>query len=271
MILPRLAMCNFITDDSLLKRFALANGFSGVDWTFKIEDLPRTPWDESRLLKRIAGLHPLEIRYHCAFKGIDLGDVTSAKAERAMEIFQDVCRLVAKLDGRFVTIHNGLGLDSTAGLSWERSLEALADLVKFGKSLGIAICLENLAWGWSSRPELFEKLVRKSEAGVTLDIGHARVSPSVQSQQYSFEDFVAPHQNKVFNAHIYHEELEDGHIPPQHLNDIHHRLSVLTSLPCNWWVLELREQQSLLATLEIVHHYLDTMPLEQTPASVFAP
>jgi sugar phosphate isomerase/epimerase len=271
MVLPRLAMCNFISDASLLKGFALTNGFSGVDWTFKVEDLPRTPWDETRLLKKIARLRPLEVRYHCAFKGIDLGDVRSEEAERAMKIFRDVCRLVGKLDGRYVTIHVGLGRDSTKGLSWERSLTALADLVNYGKSLGITICLENLAWGWSSRPELFEKFIRKSRAGVTVDIGHARVSPSVQSQHYAFEDFVAPHQEKIFNAHIYHEEWEDGHTPPQRLDDIRDRLQILTSLPCNWWVLELREQGALLTTLEMVRDYLDSMPGQQARASGVAP
>jgi sugar phosphate isomerase/epimerase len=271
MMLPRLAMCNFMSDVFVLKRFALANGFSGVDWTFKVADLPRTPLEETRLLKKIGRLHPLEVRYHCAFSGIDLGDVHSQMAQRAMELFQRVCCLVAKLDGRYMTIHVGLGRDSTEGLSWERSLEALADLVNYGKSLGISVCLENLAWGWSSRPELFEKLVRKSQAGVTVDIGHARVSPSVKSQQYAFEDFVAPHPEKVVNAHVYHQEWEDGHVPPQHLDDIRDRLNVLIALPCNWWVLELREPQALLATLDIVRGYLSTMPDRQAHASGFAP
>ena len=270
MMLPKLAMCNFIEDVSALKRFALANGFSGVDWTFKTDDLPQGIWEETRLLKRIGRLHPLEIRYHCAFNGIDLGDIRLDRAERAMEIFQRACRLVAKLDGRYMTIHVGLGRDSTVGLSWERSLVALAELVSYGRGLGIAICLENLAWGWTSRPELFEKLIRKSASGVTLDIGHARMSPSVQSQLYTVEDFVAPHQGKVFNAHVYHEEWGDGHRPPHHLDDLCERLTLLSCLPCDWWVLELREHQALHTTLRIVREYLDTMPDLQA-ARAFGP
>lgn len=270
-MLPKLAMCNFISDVSMLRRFAIANGFSGVDWTFKIEDIPRTPLDETRLLKKISQLQPLEVRYHCAFNGIDLGDVQSHSAQRAMLTFQRACRLVSRMDGRYMTIHVGLGRDSTQGLSWERSLEALADLVNYGKRLGVSVCLENLAWGWSSKPQLFEKLIRKSQAGVTVDIGHARVSPSVESQQYAFDDFVAPHPEKIFNAHIYHQEREDEHIPPEDIDDIRERLNVLLSLPCNWWVLELRETQALLSTLEIVRGYLSTMPVRQTHVSDSAP
>lgn len=263
MNLPRLAICNFLSDVSALKRFALANGFAGVDWTLRPEDLPGNPFDESRLLRKIAQLVPLEVRYHLAFPAIDLGDADIGKAQGAMQIFRRACELISRLDGRFMTMHLGLGLDSTEGLSWERSLVALADLVDCGKSLGITVCLENLAWGWSSRPELFEKLVRKSRAGVTLDIGHATVCSSVQSQGYTFEDFVAPHPEKVFNAHIYHEECDDRHIPPQRLDDLRDRLDVLSCLPCDWWVLELREEQALLATRSIVREYSDTMPGRQ--------
>jgi sugar phosphate isomerase/epimerase len=254
-------MCNFISDVSTLRSFALANGFAGVDWTLKVEDLPVNPLDESRLLKKIVHLHPLEVRYHLAFQAVDLGDAESARAGCAMGVFRRACVLVSRLNGRYITIHLGLGRDSTVGLSWERTLGALADLVAYGKSLGITVCLENLAWGWSSRPELFEKLIRKSQAGITLDIGHARVCSSVQTQGYTFEDFAAPYPDMIHNAHIYHEERDDRHLPPQHLDDLHHRLTVLSALSsCDWWVLELREEPALLTTLGMVKEYLDALP-----------
>jgi sugar phosphate isomerase/epimerase len=75
-----------------------------------------------------------------------------------------------------MTIHLGLGRLDYEDLSWERSVKRLGDLVRYGEDLGVCVCLENLASGWSSRPELVEKLVRKSKAAVTLDIGHARVN-----------------------------------------------------------------------------------------------
>ncbi len=260
---PKLAMCNFIPDVDELRRMALAYGFSGVDWTLKPEDLPMTRLDESRLMERISRLQPLEVRYHCALKGIDLGDADEDKAEAAMETYRKVCRMASRLEGRFVTLHLGLGRHSSDELSWERSVEALSDLVQYADGLGITVCLENLASGWSSRPELFEKLIRKTNAGVTLDIGHARVSPSVQCLRYDFEDFVSPHHERVFNAHIYHEEWEDGHLPPTGLDDVMDRLCLLSHLPCDWWVLELREKVALLATLRVVRQFLDRNPEER--------
>jgi sugar phosphate isomerase/epimerase len=257
MILPKLAMCNFIPDAGKLRQTALAHGFSGIDWTFKPEDLPSNDIDELRFIKRVSQLHPLEVRFHCAFTGMDLGDADPGKAGAAMGVFRTACRLVAQVDGRFMTVHVGLGRDSSLDLSWERSVAALADLVSYAEGLGVCVCLENLASGWSSRPELFEKLVRKSRAGVTLDIGHARASPSVESQHYAVEDFVLPHHDRVFNAHVYHEERDDGHTPPEKLEDVVDRLHLLNSLPCDWWVLELREEQVLHSTLEVVQQFLD--------------
>jgi sugar phosphate isomerase/epimerase len=157
-----------------------------------------------------------------------------------------------------MTVHLGLGRRSPEGLSWERTIRALADLVSYAESLGVRLCLENLASGWSSRPQLFEKLIRKTGAGITLDIGHARVCQSVQCREFELEDFALPHQDRVLNAHIYHEEVDGRHVPPACVNDIRDRLDLLSWLGCNWWVLELREKEPLLATLKIVREYLES-------------
>lgn len=257
---PKLAMCNFIPDVEKLRRTVVSLGFEGVDWTFTLEDLPRDSGDESRLLSRISRLFPLEVRYHCAFKGVDLGDADHRKARESMEVFRRACRMVSRLEGRFVTIHMGLGRSSMNGLVWERSLEALTALVDYAGEFGVCVCLENLATGWSSRPELFERLVRKSGAGITLDIGHALVSPSIESQSYSFEDFALPNMERVFNAHIYHEERDGRHFPPEDLSDICERLNLVSCLPCDWWVLELRNEKALGATHEVVREFIRRKP-----------
>lgn len=267
----KLAICNFIRDAGELKAAALAFGFSGIDWTFSLEDLPRNGFEEARLLRRICSFRDFEIRYHCAFKGADLGDESEAAADAALRAHLAACRIIHAAGGRFMTIHLGLGRNGMEGLSWERSLRRLNELMQFGQEMGITVCLENLASGWSSRPDLFEKLVRKAGCSVTLDIGHARVSRSVLCQQFSFEDFVSPHSVLIRNAHIYHEENEQGHVAPRSIAEISERLDVLHQVPCEWWVLELREKEPLLATLAVVREYLeragDARPrLEQRPA-----
>jgi sugar phosphate isomerase/epimerase len=147
-------------------------------------------------------LAPLEVRYHCPFFQIDLGHDDPDQAKAADRIFRGIIRMVSRAGGKFLSIHIGLGHNSTEPLSWETTIANLRNLVRFGADHQVRICLENLAWGWTSKPNLFEKLIRLSGAGVTLDIGHARVCECVQSQQYAVEDFVTPHPNRVFNAHM---------------------------------------------------------------------
>jgi sugar phosphate isomerase/epimerase len=265
---PRIACCNFIADVHELREFAFRHGFAGVDWTFTMERLPRTPREESSLVETISKLHPLEVRYHCALNRIDLGDLEMERAEKALEILRRVCRLVSKVGGKFLTIHVGLGLDSTNGLSWERTVDRLALLVRLANEAGVRLCLENLAWGWTSRPELYEKLIRKSGCWGTFDMGHAQVSPSVATQQYRVDDFVSPHADRFLNAHIYHREDGGRHLSPASLRDLDERLQLVRRLPhCDWWVLELREERALLETLACVREFLSSEPVARTSHS----
>jgi sugar phosphate isomerase/epimerase len=256
-ITPLLACCNFIPEIEQLRQFALDLRFKGIDWTFTLDTLPDSPAGEAELARALSRLAPLEVRYHLAFHGMDLGDEDQAKAKQALQVFRDVCRLIAKLGGRFVTIHvGGLGRESSLDLSWHTAIEALRDLVQFADRLRLRLCVENLAWGWSSRPWLFEKLLRLSGAWATLDVGHSKTCQEVQSGGYRVEDFVSPHPGRFVNAHVYHEENERGHIPPVNLMDMEDRLHLLDNLPlCDWWVLELREEGPLRQTLGIVEEH----------------
>ena len=254
---PKLAMCNFFSDPQELKSFAMNHGFSGIDWSFDANALPVTSSEQSRWMQSISALETLEVRYHCPFYQIDLGHHDPKEAKKAESVFQHIVRLVSKVEGKYLSIHIGLGHDSTEPLSWDATIENLRHLVQHGANHGVKVCLENLAWGWTSKPHLFEKLVRGSGAAATFDIGHAHVCESVRSHYYSAEDFVTPHADRVFNAHIYHTENSSlGHIPPDRLEDIEDRLKILQDIGCEWWVLEVRETDGLLQTKKIVDEYL---------------
>jgi sugar phosphate isomerase/epimerase len=254
---PKLAMCNFSEDVRELRTVAFHHGFSGIDWSFDLNTLPATPLEESKWVKNLSAFDSLEVRYHCPFYQIDLGHEDPREAKAAEAIFQRIIRLVSKVEGKYLTIHIGLGPHSTEPLSWEATIANLASLVQYGARRGVTICLENLASGWTSRPHLFEKLIRGSGAAVTFDIGHAYVCESVRSHSYSAEDFVVPHSDRVLNAHIYHKEVSgQGHIPPDRLQDIQDRLAILEDIGCLWWVLEVREVNGLLQTKRIVDEYL---------------
>jgi sugar phosphate isomerase/epimerase len=257
LFMPKLAMCNFFPGIEKLGEFAVQHDFDGIDYSFDLNNLPVTPAQESGWVKEMAALRSLEVRYHCPFERVDLGHDDPGKAKEAEILFHRIIRLISKAGGRYVTIHIGLGHDSTEPLSWEITIDKLRRLVNYGRTMQVEVCLENLAWGWTSKPNLFEKLIRRSGAGVTLDIGHAHACESVQSQQYTIEDFVSPHADKVCNAHIYHTEiLGMGHIAPQKREDIEDRLYLLNNIGCEWWVIEIRKHKELLEARKIVDEHL---------------
>ena len=263
---PKLAMCNIFSDVAQLKAYALEHAFAGIDWSFDVRTLPDTPAEEAAWIKDMSELHPLEVRYHCPFFRIDLGHADPWEAKAAEVIFQRIIRLVASTEGKYLTIHIGLGRDSTEPLSWEKTVNNLARVVQHGISQGVRVCLENLVWGWTSRPQLFEKLIRKSGVGVTFDIGHADACESIQSHDYTLEDFVTPHSDRIYNAHIYHTEVAGlGHVPPERLEDIQGRLDLLRHIGCLWWVLEVREARGLLQTKQILDRYFTQVDDQAAP------
>ncbi len=254
---PKLAAPNLITDHVKMRQFAEDYGFDGIDWSFDLDHLPKTPAEESRWAKRQELLKPLEVRYHCPFMQIDIGHQDKDIRIASMEIFRRMIRLVSKARRKYLSIHVGLGHNTTRILSWESTISNLRQLVQFGVESGVTVCLENLIWGWSSKPNLFEKMVRRSGAFVTFDIGHAYGCETIESQTYAVSDFITPHADRVVNAHIYHRELSGvGHIPPQRVEDIADRLTLLQQTPCTWWVIELRNRTDLLKGKAIVEEYL---------------
>ena len=87
---PKLAMCNFITDPDRLKRFALKNRFDGIDWSFDLEHLPRGPVEDSRWVKYLSAMEPLELRFHCPFMKVDIGHEDAGEGEKAVGIFRRI-------------------------------------------------------------------------------------------------------------------------------------------------------------------------------------
>jgi sugar phosphate isomerase/epimerase len=254
---PKLAVTNIFEDVNELTDFAGEHSFQGIDWSFDLDTPAATPLEESRWVKEQALLAPFEVRYHCPFYRIDLGHDDSLRAGKAGAIFRNIVRIVSKARGRYLSIHIGLGRDSTEPLSWETTITNLRQLVQFGAEHNVKVCLENLAWGWTSRPNLFEKLIRRSGAGVTFDIGHAQVCESVQTQQFAVEDFLTPHADRVFNAHVYNKEVSGlGHTAPERLEEIKERLDLLQKTACRWWVIEIKEPAGLLQTKKILDDYL---------------
>src|SRR5271157_5397639 len=102
---PKLACPNFNSDVLELRSFALDSGFRGIDWTLRPEDLLNNPLEEKRLVNSLSRLAPLEVRFHLFFPGWELGDSDTRKARSSKHLFYRALDLIAKLSGRYATIH----------------------------------------------------------------------------------------------------------------------------------------------------------------------
>ena len=96
---PKLVMCNFIPDIEKLYEFAHRHNFTGIDYSFDLESLPRTPLQEAAWVKEMASLAPLEVRYHCPFDRVDLGHDDAGKSREADTLFRRIIRLISKAGG----------------------------------------------------------------------------------------------------------------------------------------------------------------------------
>jgi len=261
---PKLALCNFVSDVEELRHLALENGFEGIDWTIAPDDIPERVGDDKDFAARMEALRPLEVRYHLYLKNLEIGNLDPLAAERDRATFMRTIRMVGLAGGRCVTAHIGLTRERVRPVSWQRALQDLTDLSAYAKSLGIRLCVENLPWGWTSRPNLFEKILRKTGCWGTIDIGHAAASECVRDYVYDVADFVSPHPHRFINAHIYHQEINGEHIPPRSVEDLYDRLNLLLGLPlCTWWVLEMRSKQGVLQTLQVVLDFLTLQGVAQ--------
>jgi len=83
-MIPKLALCNFLSDPRDLKALAFEYGFSGVDWSFDLKSVPDSPLAEAHWAETVSALGPLEIRYHCPFYKLDLGHDDPAEAEKRL-------------------------------------------------------------------------------------------------------------------------------------------------------------------------------------------
>jgi len=257
---PRIAICNIFDQDAdRLVDFAVRNGFEGIDWTIGKDQSEKT------FVLQMEKLGGLEVRFHCAFPGIDFAYADS-RSESSMEVLTQTIERIAMVGGRHVTVHTGFGHVSAREIDLKKAMRNLTILVERGVHCGVRVSLENLSSHWTRDPELFAELIAHSGAGVTLDIGHVHASHSPDGVGSAFERYLLPHKNKIINAHIYHTELEGlGHVAPGNLEDIYDRLELLRRVEsCGWWVIELKNTRDILHTKTLLTHYINasfTSPL----------
>jgi sugar phosphate isomerase/epimerase len=253
--LPQVALCNIFEQDSeMLANFAFKHRFECIDWSVD-------PYISDRdFFLKMDLLRDFEVRYHCRFFDVDFA-FADKRSEEAMEILRRIIHLVSAINGKYMTVHIGLGQTSDEQLDWGKAVGNLSDIVSYGLYNGITVCLENITTVWTSNPKFFKSLIEETGAGITLDIGHIHVCQERLQENNLCKKFIYPHTDRVFNSHIYHTETAGiGHVAPKNLDQIVNRLEFLISeTNCNWWVIELSKPDEILKTRDILVHYFNLL------------
>jgi len=195
----------------------------------------------------------LPIRHHGFFPGYEIGDINLEKAEQAMRLHLNALDAVSGLGEPVITFH--MGLPPRVGIDPVRTSENLASLVDYGRSLGLRICIENLKNGPSSLPETVLEWAEQSNAGITLDIGHAVTCETVQSGRLSVCDIIDMFEDRLVEVHMYEREL-DRHYPPKDMSILGPVVDRLLETECRWWTIELADYPDILKTSGLLNEHI---------------
>jgi len=112
---PRIAICNIFDQDAdRLLDFAALNDFEGIDWTIGKGQ------SEKAFVSQMEKLRGLEVRFHCAFPGIDFAYADS-RSERSMEVLTQTIKRIALIGRRHLTVHTGFGHVSAGELDLKKA------------------------------------------------------------------------------------------------------------------------------------------------------
>jgi sugar phosphate isomerase/epimerase len=251
-MLPTLAICNIFDQDAVqLADFAREHGFKGIDWS---PDPLQSEEDFIACMEQLAGF---QVRIHCRFHGWEFAEVVH-RGEEALQLHMRWAERTAMAGIRYMTVHTGLGNCQDMELDFDTGVRNLARLVEYAARLGVTVCLENLTTPLTRDPELFNAFIELSGAAVTFDLGHSQACQELSPERHLASEYLLPNLHKIRNAHVYHiEEDGIGHLPPESLADLQERLSLLSnSAHCDWWVIELFEQEEILRTRRFLSEFL---------------
>ena len=192
----------------------------------------------------------VNIRHHGLFPGHDIGNKDPEKAEKAMQVHLAALDSICGLGEPFITIH--IGLLEKIEIDPGRAVENLTRLVEYGKNLDITVCLENIRQGPASVPETVLEWAEKSDSAITLDIGHALSSETVQSGRLSVHDIIDMFEDRLMEIHMYEKEIGHHHYPPEDMSVLGPIVDRLMQTDCRWWTIELEKTAEILRTISLL-------------------
>ena len=195
----------------------------------------------------------VRVRHHGFFPGYELGNTHTEQAEHALRVHREALNAIHGRGEQVITVHVGLTKD--VQIDPESVVKHLACLVEYGRNLGITVSLENLKQGLTSHPENVVEWARKTDAKITLDVGHAISCERVQNGELTVHDFIDLFEDRLIEIHMYEKEL-DRHYAPQDMTILGPIVDRLVETDCCWWTIELVEYADILQTRNLLKEYL---------------
>jgi len=258
---PRLAICSTLLDrDEAVELLCGPYDDPGVEFRIdahRVGDLPDQIEDLCSRVER-CDISDLEIRYHFPLGPFELSHIEDDQASRALTLMKSSVGHIAETGGSYLTVHLALPEDASHD-RFARACDLLGELVHYGATRGVRVCLENLRWGITSEPEHFLEIVDASGAGITFDVGHA-ISSDAAAEGFSAARFAAELGDRIENVHVYGRE-EAVHLAPHSIEEIRPAVDALLATQCSWWTIELFGLSEVTSTRDMLLAYFDTVHL----------
>jgi sugar phosphate isomerase/epimerase len=193
------------------------------------------------------------IRYHGFLPGYEIGHRNPAEAEKGLTVHKQVLDQIQGHGEQVLTVH--IGLRPQMPIDPEVAVRNLGELVEYGRSLGIIVCLENLRRGITSDPHIVADWAEETGAMITFDIGHAVSCDRVQGGKLTALSFLEILSSRLYEVHLYGSE-SDRHYPPNNIGAIGDLLDRSLETDCRWWTIELDDYEEALYTRDLVLEYI---------------
>jgi len=156
-------------------------------------------------LRRAISPLDVELTIHSPFADINIASLNPAIRRISLRRLEKSILAAERLSCRLWVFHPGLGTGLGyfyPGAEWERNLESIRHLCRFGEEHGVRVAVENC-------PEPFPFLMRRVEdftrfynelgnnydVGVVLDVGHAHISGQIH-------EFLERFQHRIVHIHV---------------------------------------------------------------------
>jgi sugar phosphate isomerase/epimerase len=232
-------------------RWIVGHGFA-LEYSLRSDSFHTLPPDVEAAIQ--AGL---PTRFHAFFPDYEFGHRHPGMASEALDVHLTALRTIHGWGQPLITVH--IGLDPTTPISPDRAISNLAHVVKYGRELGITVCLENLRRGPTSDPTTLLDWAVASGAMVTLDVGHAISCHQVRSGVLLAADFPHLLAPRLRHVHIYERET-DRHYPPKDMALLGPVVDRLLETSADWWTIELDDPAEILQTRRLLLSHLELGP-----------